>query len=202
MDKPGVRRGRIGATAAGISLLAAAQAAGATFSKLEVSHAGDRYHAVAEAYLDAAPDQVYAALLDFARLPEVSPDILEAKVLREPDSRTQVVYIESRGCIMIFCRTLRQVQRFTELSPSDIVAVTLPGNGNIKEGSSSWHLVADGQGTRVFWETTLEPDFWVPPLIGPGLVQKLLRKHGETFMNGIEARAARHPAAVITGHTL
>src|SRR5689334_24479174 len=37
------------------------------------------------------------------------------------------------------------------------------------------HVEAEGAGARLRWELDVQPDFWVPPLIGPPLVLGSLR---------------------------
>lgn len=180
----------------GICLLAVAWLLGvasttnaSTLYRLDVTRSGDSYHAVADAYLAAKPAAVYAALVNFAHLPQISPDVRKAVVIRRTGAGSEVVYIESRFCIGPFCRTLRQVEKFTQLTPQDIVAVTLPNGSNIKQGASSWHIEPDGVGTTLHWDMTLEPDFWVPPFIGPSLVCMEIRVDGEEYVRGLEQYA-------------
>lgn len=166
-----------------------------TLYRLDVIRSGDSYHAVADAYLAAKPAAVCAALVDFAHLPQISPDVRKAVVIRRIGARSEVVYLESRFCIGAFCRTLRQVEQFTQLTSHDILAVTLPKGSNIKQGASSWHVEPDGAGTTLHWDMTLEPDFWVPPFIGPSLVRMEIRVDGEKFVRGLEQYAKKNPIA-------
>lgn len=133
--------------------------------------------------------------MDFVHLPQISPAVRRVRVLGRVDARSTLVYMATRGCIGLFCRNLRQVQLFTALSPHDLVAVTLPEKGgNVRRGSSSWHLEPEGRGTRIIWESTLAPDFWVPPILGPPLVRAELRAQGKAFLRGIERYAAKRAA--------
>lgn len=183
--RPGTGRTWKGLLAA-LSVFSACQAVGASFYRLEVTQQGNRYHAVVIAHLCVTPEATYAALTDFAHLPDMSPDIIKVVFERNQSANSQIVYLETRGCAGIFCHTLKQLQLFTELSPRDLIAVTLPSGSNVRYATSSWHLEADGKGTRVYWETTLEPDFWIPPVIGAGLLRSALRRQGRRFMTGIE----------------
>ena len=181
----------------GACLLGPLQAAtGAMFYKLEVSRNGDRYRVSADVHVDATPAQVYAALTDFTHLPQLDASIRQSRRLRQLDAHTQLVYMETRGCVAIFCRTIRQLQQFTELSRWDIVAVTLPAGSNVKQGSSSWHLRPEGGGTRLYWESSIEPDFWIPPLIGANIMVDELREQGLEFIRGIERRYTLPPPGV------
>lgn len=169
---------------------------GASISKLDVSQKADVYKVAVDAHVDAPPAQVYAVVLaDFTHLVEISPDIFTSQLVKQVNARTMVVYTETRGCVAIFCRTLRQMQRVTELSSTDIVAVTLPQGSNVKQGTSSWHLTAEGHGTHLQWKATVEPAFWLPPFIGPALVRRVLQMQSEEFINGIERNVTDHRTA-------
>ncbi|MGH8281954.1 MAG: SRPBCC family protein [Gammaproteobacteria bacterium] len=171
------------------ALLALHTAVAARFDTLQVTQQGDSYQIRGEVYLDAAPQEVYAQLIDFRHLPEINPSVRVSRVLKVINAHSQLVYTETVGCVFVFCRTIRQVQRFTELGPQDIVAVTVPGNGNVKQGNSVWHLQADGDGTRLSWTTNCEPDFWVPPFIGPRAIESELRTQALASMQAIERLA-------------
>ncbi|MGH8280561.1 MAG: hypothetical protein ACRERZ_00065, partial [Gammaproteobacteria bacterium] len=108
----------------------------------------------------------------------------------------QLVYTETVGCVVIFCQTVKQLQRFTELDPEDIVAVTLPDGSNVKQGTSSWHLQAEGSGTRLHWQANIEPDFWVPPFIGPRAIERQLRNQALESMQAME-RLAQEQAELV-----
>ncbi|MGH8402755.1 MAG: SRPBCC family protein, partial [Gammaproteobacteria bacterium] len=167
-------------------------AAGATFYKLDVTRHGDRYEVIADVHLDAAPADVYSALLDFKHFPEINPSVRISRLVRQVNVHTQLVYIETVGCVAIFCQTIRQLQQFTELDPQDIVAVTLPDGSNVKQGTSSWHLEPEGDGTRLRWQASLEPDFWVPPFVGPRIIARQLREQAFASMRDIECQSLQH----------
>ncbi|HKT33151.1 MAG TPA: SRPBCC family protein [Gammaproteobacteria bacterium] len=179
-----------------LGVLLAMHAAAARFDTLQVTQQGDSYRIHGEVYLDAVPQAVYAQLIDFPRLPEINPSVRVSRVLKVINAHSQLVYTETAGCVFIFCHTLRQVQRFTELGPQDIVAVTVPGSGDVKHGRSSWHLQAEGDGTRLSWTVSIEPDFWVPPFIGPRAIENQLRNQALESMQAIE-RLAEEQAEMI-----
>ncbi|HEX5339639.1 MAG TPA: hypothetical protein VFX47_02010 [Gammaproteobacteria bacterium] len=178
---------------AGLCLFVASRTGAAVIYRMQVDRNGDLYHAAAVAHLCVTPAEAYAALVDFAHFPDMNPDIRKAVTIKKLSPHSQIVYMETRACIGFFCRTLKQMQQFTELSSRDLVAVTLAQGSNVKQASSSWHLQADGKGTRLYWQTSLEPDFWVPPLIGSSLLRTTLLQQGERFMAGIERHSGRFP---------
>ena len=62
----------------------------------------------------------------------------------------------------------------TENPPYELVAEVLPGQSDLKSGRVHWQLRAEGEGTRLFYRSETEPDFWVPAVIGPWMIRRLL----------------------------
>lgn len=172
-----------------LALLVSASTTAAAVYRLSVTQEGKIFHARAAVHIDANPGAVQAALLDFRHFSQLSPTITTARVISRPDAHSTVVYIEARSCLAVFCATLRQRQEFIEASKGRITTVTLPGGGNIRKGSGSWVILPEGRGTRLEWESSVEPAFWLPPVIGPALVRRALESQGRDFTNGIESLA-------------
>ncbi|MGH8372447.1 MAG: SRPBCC family protein [Gammaproteobacteria bacterium] len=163
--------------------------AAAQLHSIEVSNQGERYHLRADISIAAPPAQVYKVLTDYNHLTRISGAIRVSKLLRQTDAHTALVYVETRACAAIFCRTLKQTQQVVELTPQDIVAQSLPDQSNVSMGSASWHLEADGEGTRLRWENTVEPKFWIPPVIGTAMMKQALRTLVQASAQGVEKLA-------------
>ncbi len=172
---------------AGLWLAGNVQAA--QFYSLRVSHDAGRYEVSADVYLAAPLPAVYQVLTDYNHLTRITGAIRRSRVVRRVGAHTVIVFVETRACALFFCHSIRQTQQVTEFPPRDIIAKTLAAKSNVKSGSSSWHLYQDGDGTRMHWQMTLAPDFWVPPLIGPALVEGELRAQGEYTAEGVEKLA-------------
>lgn len=168
---------------------ACSPASAATFNSLKISRDGDTYHLSADVYLNAPLPQVYRVLTDYNHLTRISSVIRRSRLLARPDAHTATVYVESRACVLFFCHTIRETQIVTESPPADLSATAIPAQSNVKLAESTWHLQAEGQGTRMQWNLTIEPEFWVPPLIGPVLVEGNLRAEGEYSARAIEKLA-------------
>lgn len=180
------------ALALGVAALPPAAGA-ADFHSLEVSRDAGRYRVQADLYLAAPPDAVYAVLTDYAHLTRISPSIRVSRLVKQLDPDTALVYTDSRICALFLCRHIQGMQKFSRTPPGDLAAVVLPEQSNLKMGESHWHLEAEGKGTRMRMELTLEPSFWVPPLIGSALVAHSLKTEGRRSADGVE-RLARERA--------
>jgi hypothetical protein len=170
-------------------LLASAHAAGAQLHDIQVSNQGERYSLSADITIAAPPPQVYKVLTDYNHLTRISGAIVKSRLLKRIDDHTALVYVETRACVMVFCRTLKQTQQVVELDKNDIVAQSLPAESNVTMGAASWHLQADGDGTRMLWRNTVEPTFWIPPLIGTAMMKNALRTQVVASAKGIEKLA-------------
>ena len=49
-----------------------------------------------------------------------------------------------------------------------------------------WEFSEDKGGTHVIYRLTMEPAFWVPPAIGPWMIQRKLRKDAGEAIDRIE----------------
>jgi hypothetical protein len=173
------------------ALPAAAQAV--EFRALAVSRDADRYQVKADVYLAAPPQAVYAVLTDYAHFARISPSIVSSRVVQPLEEGGAVVYTDSRICALFICRHIQETQKFIRTAPLGLTATVLPEQSNLKSGDSSWQVEAEGEGTRMRMELTLEPAFWVPPLIGPALVVGSLKAEGRRAAAGVE-RLARQRA--------
>jgi carbon monoxide dehydrogenase subunit G len=174
---------------------ATASAAGAVdFRALDVSRDGDQYTVQATVYLAAPPQAVFAVLTDYDHLTRISPSVVESRRVKQLDSGETLVYTDTRFCALFFCRHVRETEKLTATPPGDIASLVLPEKGgNVKSGAATLHLETEGEGTLMRWQIQFEPGFWVPPLIGPPLVERSLKGEGRRSAEGVE-RLARERA--------
>jgi len=148
-----------------------------------VSHQGAAYTLSVTARIDAPIDTVYRSITDFDNLAAINPAIEESQLLDVPRVDTRRVRSVIKVCILMFCKRVELVQDVTLLQDYAIEAVTLPQGGDFRSGVAHWQLTASGDATEMLFTNTFEPDFWVPPVIGPWLIKrKLIREVAETAM--------------------
>lgn len=165
-------------------------AAAADFRSLDVSREGDIYQIQALVYLAAPPQAVFAVLTDYEHFTRISASIVESRRVQQLDPDATLVYTDTRFCALFFCRHVKEMQKVTETPPGDIASTVLPEQSdNVKSGSASLHMEAEGKGTLLRWQIRLQPGFWVPPLIGPLLVERSLKTEGHRSADGVEKLA-------------
>jgi len=126
---------------------------------------------------------VYQSITDFNNLAAINPSIEESRVLELQGDGRQRVRSVIRVCVLVFCKRVEQVQDVTLVDHRTVVATMVPGAGDFRAGLARWELTAAGTGTDLHFTEVFEPDFWVPPLIGPWLIEKkLVREVAETAM--------------------
>ena len=157
-------------------------AAGEVLDAQVVEHDG-HYRVAISARIDAPPAVVYQAITDFNNLAAINPSIVESEVLLAISPRKHRVKTVIRVCILIFCKKIRQVQDIEQVNDSLITAVTLPGSSDFKSSTAQWQLAAWEDTTGLHFTQTFEPDFWMPAVIGPWLIERtLVREMVETAM--------------------
>jgi ribosome-associated toxin RatA of RatAB toxin-antitoxin module len=145
-----------------------------------------------QALVQATPQQTWAVLTDYTRLPEFVPDLLSSRLLSRSASE---IVIEQRGRAgFLFMRQAIEVVVSVTEQPFSSIDVTLL-SGNMKHYNSHWSLtaLAPHGGTRLDYHGTLAPDFYVPALLGHALVQRNVKTMLAAVVAEVERRARLSP---------
>jgi hypothetical protein len=149
----------------------------------KVTHDGVVYRLSITARVDAPLAVVYQSMTDFTNLSAINPSIEESQVLASEDARRQRVRSVIKVCILVFCKRVEQVQDVNLIDSRTLEATMVPGAGDFHSGLARWEFTPDGDGTVLHFTEVFEPDFWVPPVIGPWLIEKkLVNEVAETAM--------------------
>jgi hypothetical protein len=60
---------------------------------------------------------------------------------------------------------------------------------------SEWSFTPDGEGTRVTYFMEMEPDFWLPPFVGPWFLKRTLLRGAPAAIDQIEYLAQQEDGA-------
>lgn len=182
-------------TALVASALAGA-ASSAELKSVDVTRDRDRYEVVADTHLDAAPGAIYAVLIDFDHdgYQQISEIYKESAYLPPDSDGTPLVYTRVEGCLLLFCRSMRRVERLEVEKPRFIRATAVPERSDFKYSMAEWTLEPEGSGTRVVYRMVMEPAFWLPPFVGPWFLKRTLLHGAPTAVGRIEelAQALEH----------
>jgi ribosome-associated toxin RatA of RatAB toxin-antitoxin module len=137
----------------------------------------------------ATQQQAWQVLTDYERLHEFVPD-LQSSALLSRNGREAIVEQHSEAGFLFLSQRIHMVVRVTE-EPYSIIDVTLI-KGDMRSYSAHWELTPsthDGaEGTRILYYGVMEPDFFVPPLIGRSIVQVNVKRMVEAVLTEIDKR--------------
>jgi hypothetical protein len=158
-----------------------------------VGREDDRFSLVLVARVDAAPAAVWATLTDYPNLHRLSEAVLESAEMPPDGAGGHLVHTLSHVCVWIFCKDLEHLQRVMETPPYRLEADSVPDDSDFTHGYTRWEMTPQDGGTRFEFTTRLVPDFWVPPLLGPYLIQQGLRSTALDALQGLEREAGTKP---------
>ena len=139
--------------------------------------------------IEAPIERVWEILTDYDRLPELNPAVSRSRVEVNADGQAEVLTVV-RGCVLFFCSSVERVEVMEESAPVRIVAVTDPARSDLRQGRSEWNFWPDDDATRLSLTVAMEPDFWVPPLLGRRALRRNLIGGTLDLLEAVERRAA------------
>ncbi len=149
----------------------------------------ERYHLFSETYLDVSRAALYEVLTDFEQFEKFTSAIVEARNT-EPDENGQPgFYTRMEGCVLLFCKSLIRNGYLILIPGLEIIAISIPEESDFKYSRERWQLIDFGNGTIMIYDFEMEPAFWVPPVIGPYVIQRALRSGAERAVDRIEKLA-------------
>ena len=179
---------RAAAVALGV-IFATCAARAATLESVIVHYDAGRYWLDAAAYMAAPREAIFVILTDYDRFGRISSVYKEYGFLEPAADGTPVVFTRMEGCVLIFCRSLMRVELLESEAPGLIRTITLPEQSDFEHSVSEWRLEPEADGTRLLYHLEMVPAFWVPPIIGPWILQRKLQSGGARAVERIERLA-------------
>jgi len=162
----------------------------ATIRTVQIDLKDGRYLLESDTFLQAPPNAVFRVLTDYDQFARISSVFEESRFVGADDDGTPLVYTRVEGCVWFFCKTMERVERLEFESPDFISTTAIPERSDFRYSRSEWQLSPEGDtGTRVMYRLEMEPDFWVPPLLGPLIIKRKLVKGGADAVERIEGLA-------------
>ena len=153
------------------------------FTEAEVTEEDGVFRIKVSAIIEAPPDYIRYILADSAHIYRLSPSIIESEVLPSSPAGEKQVRTKLLCCTSLFCREIERVDIVRMLKSGDFEAEIIPTLSEFKSGKASWKITAMNDASHVVYEAHLEPDFFIPPVVGTHLVkQHLLEEFTTTFI--------------------
>ena len=171
------------------ALLISAPLTAADLRDVVVEKEKSRYKLRSETWFDADRESLYRVLTDYDQFGKISSTFVEARNMEPDDQGRPRFYTRMEGCVLLFCKSYIRSGHLVLTPMSDIVAIVDPELSNFKFARERWQFIEDGDGTLLIYTFEMEPDFWIPPVVGPFVVKRALRRGGADAVDRIEALA-------------
>lgn len=140
--------------------------------------------------VQATPREAWDVLVDYDHMPQFLPNLQSSKIISRTPTQLKVAQKGgvSHGPISLTFDVVRDV----ELKPfSEIISHVV--SGNLKKVDGTTRLSASGEGTRITFHSESIPNVWVPPGIGPALIESETRDQFNDMRNEILKRKGTLP---------
>lgn len=155
--------------------------------RVDGTDGGKVYQIVASGTVAATPGAVWRILTDYDHLADYVPNLQSAHVVSRDGDRVIVDQLGNTR-FLFFSRAIHLVTQVHE-QPPHAIDVTLV-EGDMKVYRCRWTLSPTAAGgTRVAYDATIAPNFYVPGIVGVPLV----RKDIAAMMTAVLARMERAP---------
>jgi carbon monoxide dehydrogenase subunit G len=164
----------------------AANAAGPEITA-KVQHDGKVYQIDAEFLVAATPQEAWNVLTDYDHMAEFVSNVSASRILTHEDGKANVAQTVRAG-VGPFKFTIETVREVVFVPVQEIRSKLI--KGDMKSSAFTTRVAAADGGTRITYHGEFIPDRWIPPLIGPAVIEEQTRKQFTEFRDEIMRRKA------------
>ena len=158
--------------------------------EFEVTEEEGVYYINASVILHAPVEHVRNVLTDYVHIYRLNPSIIESEVLTSPGGNVARVRTKVIGCVISYCEEIERVEDVSILSSGDIQAKIVAELSQFKSGITLWKVQPMNESSRLSYRATMEPDFFIPPVIGSYIVKAKLQDEITTSFARLEKIAS------------
>ena len=159
-------------------------------TEFEVTEEKGVFYIKAIVVLHAPAEYVRDVLTDYVHIYRLNPSIIESEVLASPGNNVARVRTKVIGCVAFYCEEIERVEDVRILASGDIQAEIVPEFSQFKSGVTLWQIRSMGENARLIYYAEMEPDFFIPPVIGNSIVKAKLRDEIMTSFRRLEKIAS------------
>jgi len=154
--------------------------------EISVIEKSGTYHITVSAKIAASEDYIRRVVTDFTHAYRINNSIIESEVL--PSSSNEVTRVRAKVlcCTAWFCREAERVDEVRTLDSGDIQAIIVPDQSDFYSGKALWKFIPENKKTRLIYQASIEPAFFIPPIIGTKLVIESLEEQFSQTFSSIE----------------
>jgi len=160
---------------------------------VQITKDGRRYQSQLNFDVSGSVEQVIEILTDYEHPERLTPSVTKREVVGRHGAITRV-RTEIHGCVVFFCKDLILTQDVT-LADGSIRAEVVADESDFRSGYIHWLITGNDQGgSDIRYQSVIEPDFFVPPLLGRYFMRKWLRKQIFGIAERLRSELAQDPA--------
>lgn len=164
-------------------------ATAAELRDVNVEREDDRYSLRSETLFDAERKDLYRVLSDYDHFEKFTSAFIESRNLEPDEEGRPRFHTVMEGCVLFFCIDFVRYGHLVLDPERRIEAVVDPETSDFKYSVESWTLSDVDDQVLMVYEFEMEPDFWVPPIIGPYYIRRALEDGAVRAIDRIEAVA-------------
>ena len=147
---------------------------GYELNKAEVSEHNGVFRILLTATFDTPADYVRQVLSDYTHIYRLSSSIVESEIL--PATKPGVTRLRTKilACASIFCTEVERVDAIHTLASGEVRADIVPELSEFRSGQATWKITALDNRSKIDYVATVEPDFYIPPIVGIPLISRSL----------------------------
>jgi hypothetical protein len=136
--------------------------------------------------IDAPAEYVRQVLTDYTHIYRLNPSIIESEVIPSKQSDETKVRTKVLACASFFCREVERVETVRILASGDLQADIDPERSEFRSGKAIWKITAMDNRSKLEYVATLEPDFFIPPVIGVSVIGNSMKNEVINTFDRIE----------------
>ena len=145
-------------------------------AEVNVRYEDKTYFLSAVFNVDATPARVMEVLTDFENISDLNPAIIESELQASSKADSLRVKTVVRDCILFFCKSITRVEDISQFENTKLETFVLPLLSDLRSGYTVWVLTQNLSGTMVRYDASMQPKFWVPPIIRTHVLKKNFKR--------------------------
>ena len=151
-------------------------------NKAEVTEQNGVFQIRLTATFDTPAEYIRQVLSDYTHIYRLSSSIVESEIL--PPTQPGVTRLRTKilACASVFCSEVERVDAIHTLASGVVHAAIVPELSEFRSGEATWKITAMDNRSKIDYIATVEPDFYIPPIVGVPLISRsLLSEYVATF---------------------
>lgn len=149
-----------------------------------VEHEGRNYRLELVMQVGVGREDLLEILMDHDDYHQLSEVMIESVLVEDaPEDKTRRrIVIET--CVLLFCFRKVMVEDLEQFPGGRLLAIMVPEESDFRYGRTEWQIERLGPDrSEIIYSFELQPDFWIPPAIGPFILKrKMIREARETIL--------------------